>query len=151
YCEGHGTGTAVGDATELQVLSQSRREFRPKAPLAVVGSIKANIGHTKAAAGIARLLKATRAVHNQVRPPTNGCAQPHEQFEMPDAPLKVLPEAELWPTDRPLRASVSAMGFGGINAHLVLESTVSERRHALSPRERSLSVSYQDAELFLLA
>src|SRR3954471_21409645 len=61
YCEGHGTGTAVGDATELEVLSRARREANPAAPPAVVGSIKANIGHTKAAAGVAGLLKAAMA------------------------------------------------------------------------------------------
>ena len=151
YCEGHGTGTAVGDATELEVLSRARREAKTNSPPAVVGSIKANIGHTKAAAGVAGLIKATMAVHTQVLPPTTGCEQPHPQLGGPASALRVLREAELWPGDRPLRASVSAMGFGGINAHLVLEGVVAERRETFSPRERSLSRSNQDAELFLLA
>ena len=150
YCEGHGTGTAMGDATELEVLSLARRRARPESPPAVVGSVKANIGHTKAASGIAGLIKATMAVHTQVLPPTTGCEQPHEQLGGPTPALRVLHEAEPWPRDRPLRASVSAMGFGGINAHLVLESSVGERRVALNPRERSLARSHQDAELFLL-
>ena len=151
YCEGHGTGTAVGDATELEVLSRARREAGPTTMPAAVGSIKANIGHTKAAAGIAGLIKATMAVHTQVLPPTTGCEQPHAHLAGQAPALRVLAEAELWPKDRPLRASVSAMGFGGINAHVVIESTVPERRHGLSVRERSLSRSHQDAELFLLA
>ncbi len=151
YCEGHGTGTAVGDATELEVLSRARRETENDFPPAVIGSIKANIGHTKAAAGVAGLIKATMAVHTQVLPPTTGCEQPHAQFTLPSPALRVLREAELWPHDRPLRASVSAMGFGGINAHIVLESVVAERRTALSARELSLSRSSQDAELFLFA
>src|SRR5262245_35498001 len=62
YCEGHGTGTSVGDATELEVLSRARREANATAPAAVIGSIKANLGHTKAAAGVAGLIKATMAV-----------------------------------------------------------------------------------------
>src|SRR5207247_5295418 len=80
-----------------------------------------------------------------------GCSQPQPQLEGANAALRVLDEAELWPADRPLRASISAMGFGGINTHVVLESSVAERRHTLSTRERSLSASQQDAELFLLA
>ena len=63
----------------------------------------------------------------------------------------MLREAELWPAELPLRASVSAMGFGGINAHVVLEGTAAERRSKLSPHERQLAKSGQDAELFLLA
>src|SRR5208283_1268406 len=151
YCEGHGTGTPVGDATELEVLSRARREAKTNSPPAAIGSIKANIGHTKAAAGVAGLIKATMAVHTQVLPPMTGCEQPHPQLGGPASALRVLREAELWPGDRPLRASVSAMGFGGINAHLVLESVVAERRETFSTRERSLSRSNQDAELFLLA
>ena len=151
YCEGHGTGTAVGDATELEVLSRARREATPDVPIAAVGSIKANIGHTKAAAGIAGFIKATMAVHTQVLPPTSGCEEPHPQLAGSAAVLRVLREAELWPADQPLRASVSAMGFGGINAHVVVESVTAERRNALGLRERLLSHSCQDAELFLLA
>lgn len=151
YCEGHGTGTAVGDATELEVLSRARREAKILTPPAAIGSIKANIGHTKAAAGVAGLIKATMAVHTQVLPPTTGCEQPHSQLGGPSPALRVLREAEPWPHDRPLRASVSAMGFGGINAHVVIESVVAERRETFSEREHSLSRSSQDAELFLFA
>ncbi len=150
YCEGHGTGTAVGDATELEVLTRVRREAKLASAPAALGSIKSNIGHTKAAAGIAGLIKATMAVHTQVLPPTTGCEQPHQLLGDPVPALRVLSEAGLWPKDRPLRASVSAMGFGGINAHVVLESVVAERRIAFSPYERSLARSHQDAELFLL-
>ena len=151
YCEGHGTGTAVGDATELEVLSRARRETKTDFKPAVIGSIKANIGHTKAAAGIAGLIKATMAVHTQVLPPTTGCEEPHALLGGKSPALRVLREPEVWPQDCPLRASVSAMGFGGINAHLVLESVVAERRLELSPRELSMSCSVQDAELFLFA
>ena len=142
YCEGHGTGTAVGDATELEVLSRARREAKPDSPPAAIGSIKANIGHTKAAAGIAGLIKATMAVHTQVLPPTTGCEQPHPHSRGPSPALRVLREAELWPQDRPLRASVSAMGFGGINAHVVLESVVAERREHAQPA-RTFAVAFE--------
>ncbi len=151
YCEGHGTGTAVGDATELEVLTRARGEANHDAPSAAIGSIKANIGHTKAASGLAGLIKATMAVHTQVLPPTTGCEQPHSLLTGPKPALRVLRETEVWPEDAPLRASVSGMGFGGINAHIVLESFVTQRRAALSPGERSLTCSSQDVEIFLLS
>src|SRR5262249_50717284 len=141
FCEGHGTGTAVGDATELSVLTRARQEAQRGALPAAVGSIKANIGHTKAAAGVAGLIKATMAVHTQVLPPTTGCTQPHPQLIGPNVALRVLHEPELWPNGYPLRASVSAMGFGGINAHIVIDNPAVERRRKLNSREYSLSRS----------
>jgi enediyne polyketide synthase len=153
YFEGHGTGTAVGDAAELQALAESLRESTSESqfagPSAPVGSIKANIGHTKAAAGVAGLIKAALAVRHQILPPNTGCAEPHPVLR--DAPLRVLERGEVWPADRPLRAGVSAMGFGGINVHIVLEGREVSRRQTLTPREEKLLASGQDAELFLFA
>lgn len=71
--EGHGTGTAVGDATELRALGAARRDADPAARPAAISSVKALIGHTKAAAGVAGLIKATLAVRHRVVPPTAGC------------------------------------------------------------------------------
>ncbi len=123
YFEGHGTGTGVGDATELRTLSRARCEASAEAPPAVIGSIKANIGHTKAAAGVAGLIKAAMALRAQVLPPATSCDVPHPELDGPRPALRVLKEGEPWPADRPLRAGVNAMGFGGINAHVVLEGT----------------------------
>ncbi|GLZ42765.1 type I polyketide synthase [Actinokineospora sp. NBRC 105648] len=116
--EGHGTGTAVGDQAELEALSGLRGAGAPRAAL---GSIKANIGHTKAAAGIAGLLKAISAVRSGVLPPTTGCADPHPLLRDPLTPLRTLPAPEPWGRSTRL-ASVSALGFGGINSHLVVGS-----------------------------
>jgi enediyne polyketide synthase len=151
YCECHGMGTAVGDATELEALGRARREAEATSPPAAIGSIKANIGHAKAAAGIAGLLKATMAIHTQVLPPTTGCEEPHAQLADPSATLRILQEPEVWPSDHPLRASVSAMGFGGINVHVVLQNVDAPRRAGLSPREHALARSAQGAEAFLFA
>ena len=145
YFEGHGTGTAVGDSTELRVVARARREAGAIRP-AAIGSIKANIGHTKAAAGIAGLLKAAMAVHTQVVPPATGCERPHAEM---NGALTVLPKPQAWPTESPVRAAVSAMGFGGINSHIVLEGASNGRRSSLSAREERLSRTPQDAELFL--
>ncbi|MBS1911422.1 MAG: SDR family NAD(P)-dependent oxidoreductase [Bacteroidetes bacterium] len=150
YFEGHGTGTNVGDTTELQTVSRARREANPTAPAAAISSVKAIIGHTKAAAGVAGLIKAAMALHNQVIPPTIGCETPHTILSGPDALLRMVPTATPWPADQHVRASVSAMGFGGINTHVVMEGAAPRRRPALDARERRLARSRQDAELFVL-
>jgi enediyne polyketide synthase len=151
YFEGHGTGTSVGDSTELKALSEARRRADPSARPAAISSIKANIGHTKAAAGVAGLLKAVMALHTQILPPATGCEQPHAELKGAHAALRVLRKGERWPHERPLRAGVSAMGFGGINAHVTLEGKTDARRRTISLRESALLSSAQDAELFLLA
>lgn len=150
YFEGHGTGTSVGDATELKALSHTLGQAAREVPVAAIGSIKANIGHTKAAAGVAGLIKATMALHKEILPPTTGCEMPHPELQGENPALRILREGESWPTHRPLRAGVSGMGFGGINTHVVLEGVGVERRSMLSHRERILLSSAQDAELLLL-
>lgn len=152
YFEGHGTGTSVGDATELQALSLARRESDTETfPSAAIGSIKANTGHTKAAAGIAGIIKATQALHHGIIPQTTGCDEPHAQLRGESPALKTLAAGERWPAKQHLRAGVSSMGFGGINAHVVLEADEAHARRAIGFRERSLLSSAQDAELFLLS
>ena len=150
YLEGHGTGTAVGDATELRAFSEARRESRAGAPPVAIGTIKGNIGHTKAAAGVAGLIKATMAVHHQVIPPATGHADPHQILTGDSPALRVPRTAELWPEGQPIRAGVSAMGFGGINAHVVLAGDGAVRRTSLDSRTVRLVGSRQDSELLLL-
>lgn len=150
YFEGHGTGTSVGDAVELRALSLARKESHPDSQAAFIGSVKANIGHTKAAAGIAGLIKAALALHHQFLPPTTGCDDPHPELKSESPALSVLNEGYVWPTDRPLRAGVSAMGFGGINTHVALEGFAAKRRMSESAQERALISSAQDAEVFFL-
>ncbi|HKE55944.1 MAG TPA: SDR family NAD(P)-dependent oxidoreductase [Pyrinomonadaceae bacterium] len=154
YFEGHGTGTAVGDATELQALMRARHEAVANGTRmlpAAISSVKAVIGHTKAAAGIAGLIKATMALSAQILPPTVGCDEPHEELQQEDATLRTLKQGELFSTVTSLRAGVSAMGFGGINTHVTLEATRDDRRQSLTSKERTLLTSAQDAELFLFS
>jgi enediyne polyketide synthase len=145
YFEGHGTGTAVGDAAELQALARARREATKTA---VVSSVKAIIGHTKAAAGVAGLIKATMALDAQILPPAIACDEPHEELR---STLRTLKRGQLFSPDASLRAGVSAMGFGGINTHVTLEAPHDDRRSSLTSRERALLSSAQDAELFLFS
>ncbi|MFD0206866.1 MULTISPECIES: type I polyketide synthase [Saccharothrix] len=114
--EGHGTGTAVGDRVELSALNRFRAGAAKRAAL---GSVKANVGHTKAAAGVAGLIKAALALHHRVLPPTTGCEDPHPLVTGANSTVRVLAEPEPWPDRAPV-AGVSSMGFGGINAHVVL-------------------------------
>jgi enediyne polyketide synthase len=148
--EGHGTGTQVGDATELTALSLARTQADPGARPAAIGSIKSMIGHTKAAAGVAGLIKAAMAVHHEVLPPTIGCPDPHDLLTEQPAALRVLRKAEAWPVDVPVRAGITAMGFGGINTHLILENTRPRRRVSMDTRTRALASSLQDTELLLV-
>ncbi|HEX8343230.1 MAG TPA: type I polyketide synthase [Actinoplanes sp.] len=150
YLEGHGTGTALGDATEIKALSGARRSDDPDAPPAALGTIKGNIGHTKAAAGVAGLIKATLAVHHQVIPPATSHHDPHPLLGSADAAVYVPREATPWPDRQPVRAGVSAMGFGGINTHVALEQA-GVGRHGVVPKEMvALVAGRQDAELLML-
>ena len=150
YFEGHGTGTAIGDAVELQALSQARRAASDHAPAAAIGSVKANIGHTKAAAGVAGLIKAAMAVQAKVVPPTTGCDHPHSELNGEHPALRIMRQGELWPDDPPARAGVSAFGFGGINTHLTLEAADHSRRKSFTGYEQQRLSAAQDCELFLL-
>jgi len=153
YLEGHGTGTAVGDATELRAFSEARREASPAGPTAAISTIKGNIGHTKAAAGVAGLIKATMAVHHQIIPPATGHVDPHPILTGDSPALRVPLTAELWPPEQPIRAGISSMGFGGINAHVVLAAhsdAQAMRRTSLDSRTTRLVASRQDSELLLL-
>lgn len=154
YIEGHGTGTAVGDATELRAFSEERRAASSEAPIAAIGTVKGNFGHTKAAAGVAGLIKAILAVHHQVIPPATSHHVAHPILEEERPALRVPAAAETWPEDAPVRAAVSSMGFGGINAHVVVEhadgAAKPAAKPAVDPDTRMLVRSRQDAELLLL-
>ncbi|QQQ74287.1 SDR family NAD(P)-dependent oxidoreductase [Saccharothrix sp. 6-C] len=150
YFEGHGTGTALGDETEIEALSSARRTADPNARPAALSTVKGNFGHTKAAAGVAGLIKAALAVHHQVIPPGTGHYDPHPKLTADDAVMYVPVEAELWPDDQPVRAGVSAMGFGGINTHIALEASPdAPRREQLDVRTKALVAGRQDAEVLL--
>ncbi|MFI2077430.1 type I polyketide synthase [Streptomyces triculaminicus] len=148
--EGHGTGTAVGDTTELQALSLARTTADPEAAPAVISSVKAMIGHTKAAAGVAGLIKAAMAIDARMLPPALGCPDPHDLLTGPHPALRVLRRAEPWPDGAPPRAGITAMGFGGINTHVVLDRPGAHHRTVAGPRDRTLASSAQDVELLLL-
>ena len=147
--EGHGTGTPVGDEVELNALSRLRKEAGLAKRPAAIGSVKANIGHTKAAAGIAGLIKASLAVGRRVIPPTTGVRQPRSEVAGDGAVLRVLSGAEIWPGDIPVRAGVNSFGFGGINVHIAIEGHEHSQISVGSATGKLIGPSMQDAEIFL--
>src|SRR5205814_6076054 len=127
--EAHGTGTVAGDTAELQSTTSLIKEDGASPHQAVVGSVKTMIGHTKATAGIAGLIKAALALHHRVLPPHRGVDRPNAILEQPDAPLCLADEAQPWLAgDVPRRAAASAFGFGGTNFHVVMEEYAGEYR-----------------------
>ncbi|MBE2237611.1 MAG: type I polyketide synthase, partial [Caldilineaceae bacterium] len=122
--EAHGTSTKVGDVVEVESLNTV---FGDAARHSIgLGSAKSNIGHLKAGAGAAGLLKATMALRDKVLPPTLNAQQPNPNIDFAHSPFYLLHAAQAWeqPRTGPRRAGVSAYGFGGTNFHLVLEEHV---------------------------
>ncbi len=122
--EAHGTGTKVGDAIELEALEGVYRGARDVAGWCALGSVKSQLGHTKAAAGAAGLIKAAMALHRRVLPPTIKVKEPIGPLASGASPFYVNSEPRPWlvpPGGAPRRAAVSAFGFGGSNYHCVLE------------------------------
>jgi acyl transferase domain-containing protein len=127
--EAHGTGTPVGDATEIEALARVFGPRRGSYPRCALGSVKSMIGHTMPAAGMAGLIKTTLALHHQVLPPTLHCEEPNPELRIERTPFYLNAESRPWihgRSDAPRRAGVSAFGFGGINAHVVLEEYTGE-------------------------
>jgi acyl transferase domain-containing protein/NAD(P)-dependent dehydrogenase (short-subunit alcohol dehydrogenase family) len=127
--EAHGTGTKVGDSVEATALTQVFREAQPEGKWCALGSVKSMVGHTKAAAGAAGLIKAALALYNKVLPPTIKVKRPVEPLQTGDSPLYVNTENRPWlpRPEHPRRAGMSAFGFGGSNFHAVLEEYGSKK------------------------
>ena len=151
FVEGHGTGTAVGDPVEIKALALSMPAGEgPDVRRCGLTSLKSVIGHTKAASGIGGLLKAAISVNRRVLPPTAGCTQPNKEFDESGRELYPIIAGETRKRTETLRAGVSAMGFGGVNCHVTIESADPPSAN-LQPgiSERALLVSHQDTELFV--
>jgi len=127
--EAHGTGTVAGDLCEFSALNQVFSEDNPRKRCIALGSVKSQIGHTKAAAGAASLIKTALALHHKLLPPTINVTQANPKFGIETSPFYLNTKARPWLQvgDMPRRAGVSAFGFGGTNFHVVLEEYGSEQ------------------------
>ncbi len=152
--EGHGTGTPTGDKVELTTFIENKQLDSPSlSHRCGIGSIKSNIGHTKAAAGVAGFIKAVMSVKYGILPPTQGIHSPNELFEKSKS-LYPLIRGRCWEDSKePRRAAVSSAGFGGINTHITLSSVIQEE-HLSSSKKRdhylSLLATHQNSEVFFI-
>lgn len=145
--EAHGTGIPLGDATEFQALRSVFPDGSEVAPRCGVGSVKSMIGHLIPAAGAAGLIKTACAMYHKVLPPTIFCEEINPALEIDKSPFYINMETRPWihgASSYPRRAGVSAFGFGGINAHVIMEEYVEPQGE-----EKSLSSQKWASELFV--
>lgn len=122
YVETHGTGTSLGDPIEIAALTRAFRTGTDDRGYCAIGSVKSNVGHLDAAAGVTGLIKAALALKHEAIPPTLHCEKPNPDLELDSSPFFVNGELRAWPRgDAPRRAGVSSFGIGGTNVHVVLE------------------------------
>lgn len=123
YCEAHGTGTKLGDPIEIEALTESFREYTLEVGFCSIGSVKANIGHTVAAAGIAGVIKLICMLQNGVKPPEISYDQCNPYIELDNSPFYINTSAEKWEDRSDKKCVVSSFGFSGTNVHLALEGS----------------------------
>ncbi|MCF2943977.1 SDR family NAD(P)-dependent oxidoreductase [Paenibacillus tarimensis] len=143
YVEAHGTGTKLGDPIEFEALTNAFRTYTNKKQYCGIGSVKTNIGHLSAAAGVASLIKVLLAMRHRMLPPSIHFNQINENIDVEDSPFYVNTKLSPWePTGHNhRRAAISSFGFSGTNAHLVVEEwPVSSYKQHGSGREESLVV-----------
>ncbi|WP_373525238.1 beta-ketoacyl synthase N-terminal-like domain-containing protein [Nostoc sp.] len=131
--EAHGTGTMAGDPTEFGSLKDFFGEHDHKKQHIALGSVKSQIGHTKAAAGAASLIKTALALHHKVLPPTINITEPNPKLNIKNSAFYLNTESRPWirpEGEAPRRAGVSSFGFGGTNYHVVLEEYEADQNHA---------------------
>lgn len=136
YVEAHGTGTSLGDRIEAHALGMVFGRKRPGSGPLMIGSIKPNIGHLEGAAGIAGLIKAVLMVERGSLLPSGGFTEPNPAIPFTELGLRVVDELQEWPVvaGRPRRAGVSSSGFGGTNAHVIVEEAGSVGADTVSGR-----------------
>ncbi|MGN9166787.1 SDR family NAD(P)-dependent oxidoreductase [Paenibacillus polymyxa] len=135
YVEMHGTGTKLGDPIELEALCTAFKEKTDQKKFCAIGSVKSNIGHTSAAAGVASMQKVLLCMKHKKLVPTLNFKNPNEHFDFDDSPFYVNTQLKDWQPSQgnKRRAAVSSFGFSGTNAHLIIEEYRPEA--AISPAD----------------
>lgn len=139
YVEAHGTATPIGDPIEIEGLTRAFRRHTDDRGFCAIGSLKSNVGHLVTAAGAAGVIKTALSLHRGRIPPTIGYASPNPQIDFDATPFVPAARTVDWPRGAaPRRAGVSAFGFGGTNAHVVLQEA--PPAPVSSPATRTLQV-----------
>ncbi|WP_328458188.1 SDR family NAD(P)-dependent oxidoreductase [Amycolatopsis sp. NBC_00438] len=152
YVEAHGTGTALGDPVEVDALARAYRNLGASpGRTRALGSVKANMGHAEAAAGLAGLLKVLQQLRHRELLPVLHCAElnPHlalDGFEVVRELRRWEPVTDAAGRELPLRAGVSSFGFGGVNAHVVVEAPPARPEPAPAAGPQAIVVSARDAD-----
>ena len=142
----HGTGTPVGDPIEVEALSGALK--RTDGRRILIGSIKSNLGHSEAASGLSSIIKVTLALENDEIPPTVGLKTLNPKIKE-DSNVEVVTQAVKWPTDSP-RASINSFGYGGANAHCIIESAKHFHSIPHDVGENSRSSAWEPKRIFIL-
>jgi acyl transferase domain-containing protein/acyl carrier protein len=122
YIEAHGTATEMGDPIEVAALTQAFRRYTDKRRFCAIGAVKTNFGHLMAASGVSGLIKTVLALKHKQIPPTLHFEKPNPKIDFDNSPFYVNSQLSEWESNGfPRRAGVSSLGFGGTNAHVVLE------------------------------
>lgn len=142
YIEAHGTGTALGDPIEVAAMTQVFRMSTDKKQFCGIGSVKPNVGHLNRAAGVAGLIKLVMALDNKLIPPSINYEKPNPQIDFPNTPFYVNTKLQEWQIPGfPRRAGISSLGFGGTNAHAVLEEAPAREPSSESRSQQLLVLS----------
>lgn len=152
YIEAHGTGTPLGDPTEMNALKQVLMADRPSNQPCLIGSVKTNIGHLEAAAGIAGLIKVVLAVQHGEIPAHLHLSEINPLIDLADTPLSIPTERQPWPLHNGVEtepssrlAGISAFGFGGTNVHLIVQAPSPDLK--LTPNNGKLATNHSSPKL----
>jgi amino acid adenylation domain-containing protein len=152
YVECHGTATPLGDPIEIAALTKAFRGSCDARQFCAVGSVKSNIGHLDAAAGVVGLIKTALALHHELIPASLHYTSPNPQIDFAATPFYVNAKLSPWPRGaQPRRAGVSAFGVGGTNVHVVLEEAPAQAVRASSARPQLLVLSSRSEAALAIA
>lgn len=146
YIETHGTGTTIGDPIEIAALTQAFRETTDRRGFCAIGSVKTNVGHLDAAAGVAGLIKTVLSLKHRTVPPSLHFEQPNPQIDFDNSPFYVNTRCKDWPSGPlPRCAGVSSFGIGGTNVHVIVEEAPAVKPSVSSRDWQLLTISARNS------